>query len=933
MKLNWYSLINALFLSSFAMVELFWGKEFTLGHTSNFVFSEATLEGVDIGSRVSFFYKSLFLGMTFTGIVYFLSELVFKASFSEGQQKLTAIIGLTGLFTVTASIFGLASGTFSAMLVAAVVVLHVLYSLYNIYPALGLPGKPLEVGYLFAGALLLFLGLGFLFNTNQFFENFALAIFIAILLLMAGGFHMLSQRLRLGDKNTLLLFLTLAFLPVISFISVETLMFFKLNYGFFIRYKILFLILYSIIVLLAVLSVAGKLPRPDPKKLFPVLMLPAVILAVVLGSYYRVIIPQPLEMFELGNPANGMMRIFSHGQIPFIDFMGSHMFSEQWYGLLYFSIFGFNGGLDFQVWQFFNMLLALMVFYVFLWKIIGNPAVAALFTISFPFIISFVFPHIFLAVFVLFAIKRVAGSQTVKNYFLWFAAVILLVVWKLDTGSAAVFSSIAFFPLVFAGRRLRVIFPVLLKALGLITGIIALLLLLAFIIRSPGQIIENLMSAIHYVKANQAHGYSSLAHSHPHQFYILHFVLPALSIVAIIYIFFRLKEHEENQRRDNVLLASMFYFITYLANFQRGLVRHSFYEFSDGFLTSVFYLAAALLMLYFFWNSCSFRRYAAFYSSAFFLFIFIKYFPVSTLPSLAAQAVENPAYKRIDLQFNEKSFQGRVIPNHDFALEQYEEFRQFLDDNLKKDQTFLDFSNTPILYFYTARPVPGYFNQNLQNTVDDFLQLQLLKRLDPRKVPVVVFSNYPPNWHDNTDGVPNVMRYYLVAEYIFQNYEPFGIISNRSIWIAKNLHLENAALEHDSLIKQVKIFDYKNAAYFAGLNAKNLKKGHQVIDLNIQNQSQINCQIYLPAEARDIAGCYLHLTIESETSGVVYVHLLYKYEYQGHFIFNARAGVNSYLIRLSNNYFWHLHGTDQVVIDKVPGSRVNAASLLNDKRL
>ena len=64
-----------------------------------------------------------------------------------------------------------------------------------------------------------------------------------------------------------------------------------------------------------------------------------------------------------------------------------------------------------------------------------------------------------------------------------------------------------------------------------------------------------------------------------------------------------------------------------------------------------------------------------------------------------------------------------------FARDNYLELKSFLDKNVPQPATFLDFSNTPMLYFYTQRNVPSYFNQYMQNTVDGYLQRENLKKL------------------------------------------------------------------------------------------------------------------------------------------------------------------------------------------------------------
>ena len=109
-----------------------------------------------------------------------------------------------------------------------------------------------------------------------------------------------------------------------------------------------------------------------------------------------------------------------------------------------------------------------------------------------------------------------------------------------------------------------------------------------------------------------------------------------------------------------------------------------------------------------------------------------------------------------------------------------------MDENLSEEQTFLDFSNNPMLYYYCQRSVPSYFCQSLQNTVTDFQQLSQLNKIDTSLVPIVIYQNIPRGWGDQTDDVPNNMRQYLIAEFIYQHYEPYTVINHKAIWTTKS---------------------------------------------------------------------------------------------------------------------------------------------------
>jgi hypothetical protein len=74
--------------------------------------------------------------------------------------------------------------------------------------------------------------------------------------------------------------------------------------------------------------------------------------------------------------------------------------------------------------------------------------------------------------------------------------------------------------------------------------------------------------------------------------------------------------------------------------------------------------------------------------------------------------------------------------------------------------------------------------------------------MDTLNTPLVVYSNYPPTWYDATDMVPNSMRYYLIAEYIFKHYKPLGVLEDKSFWIKKTNNSLKTSLKVHFFIKK-----------------------------------------------------------------------------------------------------------------------------------
>lgn len=357
------------------------------------------------------------------------------------------------------------------------------------------------------------------------------------------------------------------------------------------------------------------------------------------------------------------------------------------------------------------------------------------------------------------------------------------------------------------------------------------------------------------------------------------------------------------------------------------------------FLASTFFLALSLFVVFLVEQYYkNINRYIILFSSVFVVFVALKYFPLGKTDILFEKAIKTSGYKNFDLNFTDEKITQRIQTNEEFADKSYRDFKIFLDENLNPDQTFLDFSNTPMLYYYCEREIPGYFNQNLQNTVDDYLQLHLLSYLNPKKVPVVAFSNFPPSWFDATDGVPNTMRYYLIAEYIFENYQPYGIINNRSIWIEKSLNPEWDIKEFDNSYNKVQQYRYQKAAYYTGQYYKYNKVSYldTIFQYNFPEKYFIGqLEVDIPDSISHHKNLYIQMLIHSDSHEEnIKVSLRKEDEAVGDFLFDVfRGGQRYYMFRPGNHYKWFTHGADKLVLQVKHGMYPKKIVILKDNRI
>lgn len=892
---------------------LFTGYSFQLGDSATVYISRATIDGVSVTARLSFFYKICGSAILLLPIFLYLVRW-YLARYSEAIAPLT-YLSVAGILLIVSDLM-LYESSKSINLVSILLVfsflvysVRVFQRVRKVWPAL------LMLAFICTSNLV------FLFNSSAVVVDQVEVIFGLMGVALLLGYIVLVSLFSVSSRSLFQFLLPLALSPLLVFLTIECHFLLQSSLPEF-PYKKVFSGL--LLLFFALTFFLRKRFKSNTAALIKRYFAPAALLSFLLQILYQPIISQPNEMFELGNPANAQMRIFSFGEIPFVDFMTSHMFSEQYYGILYHIFYGFDGSLDFLTYSFLYYILSFILAFYFLLRLFGQWIPAILLAFALPYFNLIFSTHLFFTVVAFMACVHAAKFPTTRN-FLWIVfTLIALIVWRLDTGVAALFSTVLFLPLLFFVKRENPPFRAVLSALGISLAVAALAVVAAVLLRSADTIYANFQAALHYVAASQAHGYSALASAYNHQFFIIHFLLPLLAILAVFLGIKKLRR-EHSDKAGFALKSSIFFFLVFLTNFPRGLVRHGFLESRDHFYTSTFYLASALLAVAFCKETKPYIRYSIFCFTAISVVFSVRYFPLPVATSPIERYFASPALKDFDSEL--KTAEGRVVGSKTFAAETYEDLAAFLDDNLTEEQTFLDFSNSPMLYYYCGREVPSYFAQSLQNTIDDFTQINHLSRLDTSQVPIVVYSHVPPNWFDATDGVPNAMRYYLISEYIYQNYRPLRTINGYSIWGLKSKYIMDQLPSDNPLFAPY--YDYGHAP--AALSAhfrENDTSLREVFSTAVEAEF-----VDLSTLPSGESSLFISLrTTEGSKEGYVEVSLVHENRGVGTMKFFSKNGQHDYLMPLTNFLSWHEYSPSQLKIDCSDGVAVEGLIVFKDLR-
>ncbi|MEI6124812.1 MAG: hypothetical protein WCQ95_14430 [Bacteroidota bacterium] len=640
------------------------------------------------------------------------------------------------------------------------------------------------------------------------------------------------------------------------------------------------------------------------------LYFPITLCIVVLHGYFLLCLPNPHELFETANPANAMMRTFVFHEIPFLDYINSHMLSETFFGYIYIALNGYSGTMEFSVYDYMFFVVYILIAYYWLREITGDGALAFGFALFFPFLMAVLSGLLCVAFVSVFLLKRVWQHPSIKNYLLNFFWMFFLLLWRLDAGVSNLTAQTVL--LLIIALLNTVHRKNMLKALLLFIGGMLILLLAAWLLQP--NLFVTIKQALFYFKSNQAFGTLTLGDVTQRLFVVQHILFPAVFTIMALWTLVKYKQFKN--KHFFLWMNVIFFIVFFFSNYQRGIVCHGFNVNTDGWLASFSFLIFGLFALLLVQHKSKTMQQAVFIVSLFLAILIFKF------PDCKGYLSESDNFYTSYLQYkpfkktNEKIL--RYIPDQNFELENYYELNDFLKTNFSAKATFLDFSNTPILYFYTSRQVPSYFNQYLQNTPDEYLQKENLKKLSGMDVPVVVYANVPKTWFDFTDGVENSARYFLVAEHIYQNYHPFILISKHTIWIKNGLNLNQGNYQADTISIKPQLTALRKLAYLEGIRAANYNLPLQYSWKN-SDISKFNnhYEIAMPASIDKTSGNYLEFELENTSGQEMNGTLILQKDSINvgsfHFVVMNKTKAAKYRIRISTQYAWYAKQPNRLV--------------------
>jgi hypothetical protein len=516
--------------------------------------------------------------------------------------------------------------------------------------------------------------------------------------------------------------------------------------------------------------------KPSSKGLNTVLMRSGMWLSAgsILHLGYMPTGQAPTEMYEMANRVLPLMEWHYFRTLPLLEKVSSHFVSDYGFGLMYQFLYGYQG-LDFLIFDVFEWLVFAVVAFVLLRELTGSMLAALFFVLVFPWtgasFSSYYLPGCIPLVLLLQLVKH----PSPRNYGLFALVSVAMIPWRADL-------SVAFLPpLIVLCFILAMQGMLRWKPLLISLGASALgmgILCWGICVAAGIDWMANLKAILDYLMSSQSYGLVAMGDAESSPWKLHHLIMPLLAVASALWSLMQFWQAGKNRKA--------FYAITFFTavfawmNLPRGLVRHGFAEGMDNFLLSISMLSfpVAFLSQY---RISSFQRTVIWTLWIVVFSIWMRY-PVR-VPEVSpmVQIFEHPL-KGKDLHYHAK--QARLQPDTAFIQQHISGIRKELLPMLGEGETFFDFSNTPMLYYYLEKEVPSFFFQNPQNVHSMTLQEDWVRRMPEFKVPIVLFRHDPPNWWDATDGVPNTLRHAIMSRYLQRHYRFDRKAAGYEIWIS-----------------------------------------------------------------------------------------------------------------------------------------------------
>lgn len=693
------------------------------------------------------------------------------------------------------------------------------------------------------------LSITFFYLVNQFFSSvldrscdFILPVFFLLQVTLRRKYITAQNRIRYYHY-----LLAVILLPFVLLVSQEIVM--LLNQRSFFISKLGYFFVAGILFLLIILIMMQWKPQRF-SSVVSVFFALAVAGAALYNAYHPVFYGTP-DLFEEASAALAIKRTYLYNEVPLLQHFSPHNLNDYLTGLLY---AWFNNDISFG-YKIYTCIYSLffLVYYFFLVNVFNSRFFAVLWTFfSVTLYVLFPFYHAMAVLFFLTVYCYFSNRYSLQRVLSTAILLLLMLLFRPDTGFA-----------LFVALLLGTPFSIKFFTDGWIKAkrLYATLLFLAFLIFilicswfGFQEIWKNIQLIFGYLQSAQSWGYSILSKIVNYKFRVHYFVFPVA--VGCIFVYSILQQGIQSKQRAFHWTALIFFCIYYFANFQRGLVRHSFVEHTDDNVSSFVFLIISLFVSVIAVKRIRTLKFAFTFLVSSVLLIWVFKFPrPPLLRSLYSASVDKVRTDNMSV-FSETKINRFVHLSEDellrsrhavFVFSRIDQLRNYyrsrdtvvhmapamsemeISDPKKKYQTLISLVKNKIIegnidevcyqplsgYFLNEKPI-HFFNQGVHFYHTGMLQRVFVDEMLAGNSRYVLVSNVSASPQENSlDHIPHSVRHYDIFQHVYRHYKPQLIADGMTLWVKDSIEVNANPLfryryESDSLYSINKIFPRHN---------------------------------------------------------------------------------------------------------------------------
>lgn len=634
----------------------------------------------------------------------------------------------------------------------------------------------------------------------------------------------------------------------------------------------------------------------------------------------------PVDFFEGANHGLSIQEAINGWGIPLFNNLDAHLLSQTIGGLFYYYVTGdYTGSLFAPYSQLFIIGMGITGLYYVLREYLDKEKLILLFFL-FPWgIIQSIFPGL-IAIPVFLWWKRHNSLLADIGVILTF---VVLCFYRIDIG-ASFGVSLILLPLIYniAKRNYERIVQYIITGIFIACGVLLICYEVAQYAGSNLLLItEQFLNAF---LSNQNWGYGRLGSLQ--SAYWLYFIFPIIASGLMIPYISRLKKE---YCMDNSYWIIIFLYITYVLSWSRALVRHNMVEYSP----AAYALPLLLLILFsiqfidenYNYGICLISeaggkiKTLGKYKARILLVLFLALLAISvkgmTHGNFSFITHFANVYESMESIHQKKRGFYRLTEDDE---KQVLELKSFFDANLHDDQTYFDFTNQSLFFAFTDRKNPIYINQCPGMINGKQGQIHALKEIMQVQPPFVLmpYKERAKGGYGASielDGILNSDRYYLIFEYIAENYRPFCQVGDFAVWCKKNQYSTLMAQENTLQVKR-KYLTYTYGPkrmhhhklgwipYLWGQYAAEEDQVGKYIPLEKGGDSWSILPQYIGKRG------FLVITIQAVEEECVNVRLYGGTMPNILYTFNVKPGKNQYRLRVSSDALWYSGDIKQLEI-------------------